>query len=144
MKTLVLKPRMPDDKGEPQWHDYFIVSNALAAIARGKSYMKMAMWIKAAGKIQTAMEEKSKGSTGRILVEISVALREVEASLLWSELLKLSAENFGGPHPITGQQQVPPIGTLQLMMEDFAKQLGEKLPEIEEENADPGDRSLQR
>jgi hypothetical protein len=131
MKTLTLKPRMTMGNGEYAWHDYHVLANALTAIARGKSYMQMAMWISAAGKIQSAVEEQV-GKSDRLNIPIVVEIRNIEASHLWRELMKLPAEQFGFDM-MTHSPQVPPLGTLKLMLQDFAEQLGEKLPESEDE-----------
>jgi len=149
-KTLILKPRLPDARGNYAWHDKYVLGNALNAIAKGKDLMKMAMWIGAAGKIEASAEEFELGKTikddpredGEILVrqnmpELQVEIKNQEAHLLWKELSKLPWDSFGSPlvcrrcgDPVSN---VPNVGTLYQMLADIAECLGEKMPEGEED-----------
>ena len=134
MKTVTLKPRMPGEDGQPTWHDYYIISNALAAIAKGKSMAKMSPWINIAAKMQLAAEEI--GISQKNLPPFSFEMGNVEAHLFWTELEKVPAEAFGALHPATGQQMVPNVGTLQIMRIEIAKELGEVVPKTDDDEGE--------
>jgi len=143
-KTLILKARFLDAQGRPQWHDKFVLGNAISNICKGKDIMKLAPWISVAGKIELAAEAIKLGSMvgeeGDIhqnLPELQVEMRNQEASLLWEELKKLTFESFGTPlvcRKCGGTvENVPNPGTLVLMLADIAEAFGEKMPEGEED-----------
>jgi hypothetical protein len=146
-KALTLKVRQADGLGGFGWHDYNLLVNAIGAIVKGKDVLKGAMWIILARKIQMAAEaanlfksEVLTDEAGELvldkgqklyrpkMVSISVTIKNQEASLLWRELSKMKLEQFSA-----GGQAVPHIGLLSEMLFDLAEQLGEKMPEEDED-----------
>lgn len=149
MKTLILKSRLPDQYGNPTWHDKTILGYAINHIAKGKDLMALSSWISVAGAIQEASDTADFGKLieGGVnvdgnpimvpnLPELQVEIKNSEARLLWKELSKLSWENFGGnivcPNCGFGASKVPNAGALYMMLSDIAEALGETMPEGED------------
>lgn len=127
MKSLTLRNRMNGN-----WHDVAILLNALESLAARKSFAKAAMWMNLAGRAQVLIDEQdSADKLGNLTLELSNG----EAKSLGKELMKLPIESFGRDAR-TGAVSAPPLGTLQLMMEDWSAQLGFDLPEPEDDEDD--------
>jgi hypothetical protein len=151
-KTLILKPRQPDGLGGYGWHDKNILDNVLSATAKGKDMIKASIWIILGRKIQLAcnavnlfkkeplMEdgEQVKIQGQRLyqpkMAEVSVVIRNQEASLLWREISRLNLEQFSG-----NGQVVPNVPLLAEWLFDLAEQLGEKIPEEDEDEKNGDD-----
>lgn len=140
-KTIKLSPRLPDEFGVATWHDYYVLSNALASIARGKSFAQAALWMQIAAKITlaAAVVEFGRGKelavADRVIIvkhmpEFETTLKNSEARLLWAELTKLKPTQF------SATDAPPPLGTLWLMLGELAEQLGEKLPDSSDDDED--------
>lgn len=129
-KTLELRPRQPvrgeGGKVEHRWHDYFVLSNAINSIAKGKDFVKAAPFMGVAAKLTLAAEEV--GLDEGKLPEIRIEVSNQEVRLLWRELENLKPEQFGNG------QTPPPVGPLYLMLQDFANQLGYELPNSEDDD----------
>lgn len=126
-KQLILKDRFPGADGKSRWHDGFVLQTAIDAIAKGKSFSKIALWLAIAGKIQYEFE---KAPANEVPGPITVELRNVEARKLWEEICKLKPEEFGRDAR-TGQPASPNPGHLYIMLADIAEQLGERMPPTE-------------
>lgn len=150
-KTLTLKPRALDVRDEPQWHDRFVLENALLYILKGKNALESPMWLRIAGKVQAAGEavefgrkdgerEIGRQRDGQPIMadvphmpEFQVRLGNQDAHQLWVHLEKLPYEQFGN-----GQMPPGPPGCLYWMLADFAVQLGEKYAAAEDEEDTEG------
>lgn len=129
-KTLVLRARVPGDDGKATWHDAFILRNALEEMAKGKILEKMAVFLAMSRKLFLARDEAGL-EVEDLDVEIEVELRNSEARLLWKGIRGLTPEQYGRDQ--LGRPAVVPLGPLGIMLEDFAEQLGEKVPEPDED-----------
>jgi len=116
MVTLTLKPRNETADGIPTWHDSFRLQAALDQIGRGKPVSQLGIWFSIAKKVQVAQEES--GMQTQIGAEVVVELEEGEAKALWREVEKLPPEAFR-KNPLTGQADVPDLGTLGEMLEEW-------------------------
>jgi len=123
-KQLILRPRFAGDDGKARWHDAFVLQTAIDAIAKGKPFSKMALWLAIAGKVQYELE---KTDTKEVPGDITIELRNIEARKLWEEICKLKTDDFGRDFR-TGQPASPNPGHLYIMLADIAGQLGEKMP----------------
>ena len=133
MKTLELRPRQPvkgkDGKVVHRWHDYYVLSNALNSIAKGKDFVKAAPFMGIAAKATVAAEEAERVGKGAAQT-LQIELSNQEAKLLWKKIMELKAEQFGNG------QVAPPVGTLYLMLADFAGQLGQELPSAPDDDGE--------
>jgi len=147
-KMLILKPRQADGLGGFGWHDYNLLVNAIGAIVKGKDAFKAAMWHKIALNAQRAVnaaglfknepwiDEDGEQVTNDLgkrvyrprMVEIEVSLGNNYAQLLWNELCRLRRESFSA-----SGQNVPNFCLLSEMLDDWARDLGEKMPEGDNE-----------
>lgn len=131
-KILVLSSRV-----DGNWHDSAILGNILTVIAQNKPIGKAAMWMGIAGRVEVAREQNTEtvteqGKPERTVIDtFSVEIRNVEARLLWREIEKLKPIEFGR-NPMSGAPATPPLGILYTMLVDWAKCLGEKMPEPDE------------
>ena len=138
-KTLVLSSRV-----DGNWHDSAILGNVLTVIAQNKPIGKAALWMGIAGRVEVAREENTEtvteqGKPKRITIDtFPVEIRNVEARLLWREIEKLKPVDFGR-NPMSGAPAAPPLGILYAMLVDWAKDLGEKMPEPDEEEEGESD-----
>ena len=131
-KPLMLKPRFPGDDEKPRWHDAYMLQTAIDAIAQGKPFSKVALWLAIAGKIQYELEKLEYVA---IPPEFTIELRNVEARKLWEEICKLKPEQFGRDFR-TGQPASPNPGWLYTALADIADQLGEKIPANPDDEGD--------
>jgi len=130
-KQLVLKPRAIKDQ-KPTWHDVFVVNNALEEMAKGKTLSKMSVFLSVAGKIELCKEEIDLQSD--LNQDVVVHLRNSESRIFWREIDKLKPEQYGRNKE--GAPAAPPLGLLYLMLSDIADQLGEKMPEPDDDDLD--------
>jgi hypothetical protein len=96
------------------------------------------MWFGIAGKLQLAIEahldrehgagDEKKDGPGEVVVELS----NQEARVLGRHLLDVPGEQFGR-NVRTGEPALPPLGTLDLMLQDLAGELGIQRPKPDEE-----------
>jgi len=140
-KKLILKARMKNGDGDYEWHDKYVLDNALTKITQGKTIMQIAPFISIANKIALKAEEMGLGKKTYeqdnkqkfhlCLPEFSVILNNQEAKLLWKELEKLPIEDFGVSLQCAkcGNRipNVPNVGILSQMLFDIAYDLGETL-----------------
>ena len=136
-KTLVLKARGQERGGPVQWHDCFVLQNAIGSIAENKSFSKAAMWLTVAGKIELAREEAGLVPPNNISADVTIELRNIEAKVLWREMKKLGVNKFGRNQ--AGQPLAPPLGLLGLFLADVATQLGYTMPKPEDDEDDEDD-----
>lgn len=158
-KTLVLKARFPTGN-HAAWHDYFPVMEALRKIVGDKTPNKKPMWWIVSAKL-TEAGEKAKLSalvdeSGKVwerqpkrgevpddwefyknFNDFSIDLTNTQARLLWQELLVLTPKDFG---VMPDGKSISP-GAIWIMLSDFAKQLGEKLPEEDADDDQAEDQS---
>ena len=121
---LTLRPRAND-----KWHDAIVLLNAIDSIAGQMSMIKAALWITLAARIQAESEAAFDEKTGKVL-PIDLQLSDHEADLLWRNIIKLRPDQFG--RDAAGKAVSPHFGTLSVMLEDFAAQLGKKLQREDE------------
>jgi len=129
-KTLTLKVRRGG-----AWEDAAVLINVLEFLAKGKTFAKAAMWFGIAGKVQLAIDAKvdqKNGSEPASIGEVAIELSNQEAKVLSKNLFDVPGEQFGR-NLRTGEPALPPLGTLNLMLHDFADALGIQLPEQDEE-----------
>lgn len=138
-KTLVLRSRV-----DGSWHDSAILGNLLTVIAQNKPISKAALWMGIAGRIELANEEATtvvpadqaqRSPERRVTDTFEVQLNNTEARLLWREIEKLRPMDFGRNQ--MGQPTAPPLGILNVMLTEWAKCLGEKMPECDDEEDEP-------
>lgn len=141
-KILILKPRLLDADGVAQWHDRYVLGNALQHITKNLSLDKLGRWISVAGKIAEEAEKANLGrkdkSGNQYLPEITVPIKNSEAEIFWKELIKLPFENFGANIVCrkcgSGIPNPPDVGTLYQMLSDIARAIGEKMPESDDDD----------
>ena len=116
-RTLTLRRRM-----QGRWLDDVVLGNAIESLAKGKTMTKAALWLSISAKIQLAKEAQPDGEAYPFDVELS----NKEARVLWKNLVKQPLESFGRSQD--GKDAMPPILQLSQMLNEFAEQLGEKMP----------------
>lgn len=148
--TIILKGRKKNTEGRPAWHDRPVFDAAIRSIikAKGEAYGKQAIWFNLAERIENAAEKLQYGEKGEalandptrfylLLPDIPVNLSPAQARHLWKELLELKGENFFDAVQCqrcgAGIQPSIDAALLNIMLRDFAGQLGEKFPQEDDE-----------